>query len=763
MRFLSTSMVLVIALCLPSYADKASSEFKRGAQAEEHNDYDTAFEAYKQAYSLKPKDAKYLAAYTRMRFAAATDHVHKGQLLRDAGKLEEALTEFRRAVEIDRVNFLAQQEMQRTADMIRKQARHETATVRPESPLAKMAQEVEGPVELKALSSTPINLRMSANADQIFKIIAKLAGINVIFDPDYKPQHISIELNDVTAREALDMLALQTKTFWEPTSSNTILVAADTQAKRKEIQSNVMTVLYLRNVSSPTELQEAASTLRGILDLNRVQVIPTQNAMVLRGTTDQLVLAEKLLSNIDKAKPEVVIDIAVMQVSRDRVRNMGISPPTSASIVMQNNATGSGSSGSGSGGSTFTINQLGNITANNFLVSIPGASLTLLMSDSNTKLLQNPEIRALDNEKASLKIGDRVPVATGSFAPGIGGGSISPLVNTQFQYLDVGVNIDITPHIHSEDEVTLKMTLEISSVTGAQNIGGISQPVIGQRRIDHETRLRDGEVNLVGGILEDSETQSLSGYPWLTKVPILKYLFGQEEKDRRENEIVFAITPHIIRAQDLTEENLRIVDVGTGNSVLLRHHDQKKVETSNLPVASSPRTSPAPAAPARVTPPVPAPAAPVQNTTSHVTSPAVPPSPPPAVPLEATAPQGTPPQAAAPPPSSVAAAVRPSAPVAQAPVARQPTPLPAPAPPAPVSATAVPPAVSAASVVTQAKAVTKETSSVATASSAKSSEQAKAQSKPRRGTASKQARVDPCPYGQHVIDWQNDRVICEFD
>ena len=159
------------------------------------------------------------------------------------------------------------------------------------------------------------------------------------------------------------------------------------------------------------------------------------------------------------------------------------------------------------------------------------------MSDNNTKVLQNPQIRVLDQQKASLKIGDRIPIATGSFQAGAGvsGGGISPLVNTQFQYLDVGVNIDITPQIHSNREVTLKMVLEVSAVTGTSNIGGINQPTIGQRRIEHESRLEDGEINLVGGILQDTETQSLSGYPWLTKIPLLKYLFGQENKERHES------------------------------------------------------------------------------------------------------------------------------------------------------------------------------------------------------------------------------------
>lgn len=572
------ALVVVLAVALPGYADKAKSAFKRGVQAEEQSDHDAAYEAYKQAYDLKPRNAQYMAAYTRLRFYAGTEHVRAGQVLRDSGKLEEALAEFERAVEIDRSSFIAQQEVRRTAGMIRRQARHEEPVdTTPQSPLAKMAEAAEGPIELQPFSNIPINLRLSADADAVYQIIGKLAGVNVLVDPDFKPPHIRVELNDVTAREALDMVALQSKTFWQAASANTILVAADTPGKRKDLQGNVMKTFYLRNISTPAELSDAANTLKGILDISRVQLNPTQNAITLRGTTDQMVLAEKLLSNIDKPKAEVVIDIAVMQVSRDRVRNLGTSPPTGASIVMTPGQSGSG------GGNQLTLNSLGRLNATNFLVNIPGASLTFLMSDSNTRIIQNPQIRALDNEKATLKIGDRVPIATGSFQPGSGGGGINPLVNTQFQYLDVGVNIDIVPHIHSEREVTLKMVLEISSVTGVQNIGGISQPVIGQRRIEHETRLVDGDVNLVGGILEESETQSLSGYPWIAKIPILKYLFGQEDKQRRENEIVFAITPHIVRAQNLTEQDLRLVDVGTGSSVGIRHRDSARTDSAPSP------------------------------------------------------------------------------------------------------------------------------------------------------------------------------------
>lgn len=582
---------LVVASCLPGYADKASSAYKRGVKAEAHNDYDAAFEAFKQAHQAKPKDSKYSQAYLRSRFYAANEHIRSGQLRRDGGRLDEALAEFQRAVEIDGSNFLAQQEVRRTSDLIRKQSLREETRAALQSPLAKSAEEVDGPIELRAMPTALTNLRMTETADKIYKVLGKLAGVNVLFDQDYKPQKVSVELNDVTARDALNMLALQTKTFWQAVSPNTIFVASDSTGKRKDLQDNVMKTFYLKNVSTPAELQEAAATVKGMLDVNRAQLVPTQNAIILRGTQDQMILAEKLFSDIDKPKAEVVIDIAVMQVSRDRLRTLGTNVPTSASIsLVPGGNSGSGSSGSSGSGGGFTLNSLlRSLTADNFSVSIPGASVTFLASDSNSKIIQNPEIRVLDNEKASLKIGDRVPISTGSFTSGLSGG-----VNTQFQYLDVGVNIDITPHVHADGEVTLKMSLEISSVTGTQNIGGINQPIIGQRRIEHNARLKDGEVNLIGGILEDSETGSLAGYPWISKMPILKYLFGQETKDRTENEIVFSITPHIIRAQELNDQNLRLVDVGTGNNVEVRHRNPATAEANNAPpdAVSSPAPPP---------------------------------------------------------------------------------------------------------------------------------------------------------------------------
>lgn len=556
-------MALLAVLSLPAYADRGSDAFKKGAKAQREENLDAAYSYYKQAYTLTPTNPKYFSAYTRMRFSAASQHVHNGQLLRNTGSLAQALIEFQRAAEIDNTNLMGQQELRRTADLIRRQEIEKLAP-KVVTPVTK-AEEFEKSPELRPLSTAAITLKLTANADVAYRTICKLAGLNVLIDPDLRPQKMTVDLTDVTLHEALDMVRLQSKTYWHPVSANTIFVTQDSPAKRKELEQNVMRTFYLRNLSTPAELTEAANVVRQILDVNRVQLLQGQDALIVRGTPDQMVLAERLLAGIDKPKSEVIIDIAVMEVSRDRLRNIGTSVPTSFSMGYLPGTSGaSTSSGSSGNNGAYTVH------IGSFAVSIPGGAFTALATDSNTKILQSPQIRALNDEKATLRIGDRVPIATGSFQPGIvGGGGVSPLVSTQFQYLDVGVNIDITPHIH-EHEVTLKMALEISSVTGENDIGGITQPVIGQRRIEHETRLQDGEVNLVGGIIEDTEALSLSGYPWISKIPLLKYLFAQDNNHRTQSEIVFAITPHIVRSQEVTEDNLASIEVGTGSSIELR-------------------------------------------------------------------------------------------------------------------------------------------------------------------------------------------------
>jgi len=343
MRGLACTAALAAAFltALPAAADSAKSLYNQGKKAEARQDYEAAYDAFKQAYDKKPTDLKYRIAYQRTRFLSAASMVHRAQLARDAGKLEEALGLFERAAQVDPSSFIAQQETQRTRAMI-EAASHPAPAPAPPPEAGSLRQRIEnaeGPVELAPLSDQPITLKMTDDSKVLYETIGKVAGINVLFDPDYTPRRLRLELNGVTLRQALDILALESRTFWRPVTPNTIFVAADTKPKRTELEQNVVKTFYLANISTPTELQDMVNTMRTILDLAKIQQLASQNAIVVRGTPDQVALAEKLIGDIDKAKPEVIVEVAVMQVRRDRMRDLGIRPPTSASIQLQGATT----------------------------------------------------------------------------------------------------------------------------------------------------------------------------------------------------------------------------------------------------------------------------------------------------------------------------------------------------------------------------------------------------------------------------------------
>jgi general secretion pathway protein D len=579
----TTSILLIIlAIGVPlAAADKAKALYKSGRDAEARQNYEQAYQDYKQAYDLKPTNLEYRTSFERLRFLAGASHVHRGQLLREAGQLDAASAEFQKAVEIDPSSSIAKQELQQTQQMIDAAKSGPKAAAPAPSFLEKRIQEAGGPVELAPISAVPINLKITEDSKVIYETVGKLAGINVLFDPDYTSRRIKIELNNVSLEEALQIVAVETKTFWRPVTPNTIFVAADNPAKRKDLDQVVIKTFYLSNLSQPQEMQDVTNTLRQILEIQRVQALPSEGAIVVRGTPDQMALAQKIVNDLDKSKSEVMVDVAVLQISKDKSRTLGISPPTSVSVQLQPNINTTTTTPTTSAGTVapttsttsptgVNLNTLGNLNATDFQVTIPAATATALFTDSDTRLIQKPQIRAIEGQKASLKIGQRVPVATGSFQPGIGGVGINPLVNTQFQYLDVGVNIDLTPKVHANGDITLKITMEVSEVDGTSNIGGITQPIIGQRKIEHEVRLREGEVNLLGGMMEDQQTKSLTGFPLLSQIPILRYLFGQTSTDHSETETVFALIPHIVRRENITDLNQEALDAGTGSAIFLR-------------------------------------------------------------------------------------------------------------------------------------------------------------------------------------------------
>ena len=603
---------------------KGNQDYSDGRKAESLQDYDTALVSYDRALRNEPNNAEYRLRATQMRLEAGQFHVEQGEKALNKGDLQLALTEFQKAAAIDPSNSAADQEIKRTMGLLNAQ----TAAAAPKA-VDTGASEDEGllaaPPRLKPVSCEPVNLKMTNDSRVVFDTLAKLCGLSVIFDADFTSRRISSELPNVTLEQALDTTALQSKAFWKPVTSSVILVAPDNPQKRRDVEDEVVQTFYLSNTVTPQELTETVTSLRQLLDLRRVTPVNSQNAIVIRDTPDKIALAYKIIRDIDKAKPEVLVHVQVLSASVDRLRDLGILPGQTvvatftprASVQPGSSSSSSSSSSTSSTSSTqITLDNLRNLSGQDYSFTLPGATANAILTDNKTKIIQDPEIRVTDGEKATLTIGDRVPIATGSFQAGVGvgvgggAGVVNPLVNTQFTYQDVGVKIDVTPRVHPNGDVSMKLTVEVSALAGTSNIGGINQPIISTRKTEQDIRLKDGEANVLGGLIERTESKNLNGVPGLAQVPLLKYLFSDNSNEVKEDEVLIVMTPHIIRLPAITAENLRTLAAGTDTNARVYHDESQGTAAAPAPTApaapttqANPQPGAAPAAQLHFDPP----------------------------------------------------------------------------------------------------------------------------------------------------------------
>lgn len=570
--------VLVLMGSLPAGAGnrKGDKFLAEGKRAEARGDYDTALDYYERALALDPSDAAYLLHVRRTRFAAAQRHVDLGQQLRREGKLEEALGQFRKAFIIDPSSTIAEQELRRTNQMIEREKKHkvkpgETAAEEErgltEADLARResqrrsARMLEMP-ELKPAARRISGLKIVNQTPRVmYETIGKLAGINVLFDPDFQQEsrRYSLDLNNLTLDEALNYVSLVTKTYYKPLSRNAIFVTQDNATKRRDYEEHVTRVFYLQNVYNNQELSEVMTAMRTVTDLRKVFPVNHQYAIAVRGTADQLALAEKVLLDLDRSKPEVVVDVVVMEANRTRTRDLALTPLSGGKPGLGSpvSFTGGGASGA------VPLNRVQDLGSGDWSVVVPSFLVQALLSDRQTRVLTSPQVRAVDGQKATLRLGDRYPYATGSFTPGlgVGGGGFSPLVQTQFQFADVGVNIDVTPRIHGED-ISLQVELEISNIRERIDVGGLSQPVIGQRRVAHLIRAREGEVTLIGGLMQANVSRTRTGVPGLMNIPVLGRLFSSENLENANSDLLVALVPRVVRTPEISADSLRGVASG---------------------------------------------------------------------------------------------------------------------------------------------------------------------------------------------------------
>ena len=556
----------------------ANVAYREGRNAELRKDWDSALVNYQKALQSAPANSLYLLHEKQARSQASIFHLENGRRLKREGRLEEAAGEFQKAVGIDPSNQAATTEL---SQVLAKQAEGKRARESAIEQALKSRRESSLPaaIQLRALPPEALaHFRINADSRRVFETLGKLAGLNVVFSADFRPTPLSIDLADVKLADALRIVAQQTKTFWKVETSNTILVIPDNPNNRRDYEDEVLKTIYLSNPLAAADRTAITTALKQVLGLQRITDNPNSNAIIIRDTPAKVAAAEDMVRDLDCGRAEILIEVQIVEADSDRIRDLGLTPATiSSSGTITPGLQGAvafspTTSSSSSSSSTSTTVQLGSgLSFRDYAAVLPSAYATAVLNDSKTHILQSPQVRVTDGQIAKLKIGSRVPYATGSFLPSLTStsstSSSSLLASTQFQYQDVGVNLEITPHLLATGEVALHAKIEISSLGSDVTVGGVSEPTFGQRVIEHDIRLREGEVNLLGGLLQSTTTNTAEGVPGLGKLPLLHYLFSEDHKEVSDVEVLVMLTPEVIRLPDRPgEKNDASLVPGEGSS-----------------------------------------------------------------------------------------------------------------------------------------------------------------------------------------------------
>jgi general secretion pathway protein D len=532
-----------------SCASGSGGSVRVARNAEMQQNYDIAVAEYTKLLRADPNSRDARQGLERAKLRASQDHFASARRLSATGKLEEALVEFRLAAELNPGDADIEHELQETRTQLRsKVAVREDGKTRLESLIAQSLAAPMPGADLPSDAKLPDSVIFrDASARDVYAAIGKFTNLSVMFDPTFRDQPVSIDLRGQSLDEALNGLSLTTRNFWRVTAPRTITVVPDTAAKRREYEEEIVRTFYLSNA----DLKETIDMLRIVVDARRISAITATNAITIKDTAERITAAGKIITAIDKARPEVIIDVELLEVNRTHLHEYGlqIASPGSAGI---NGAADINRAG-------LSLKDLSNLTsADVLLTGLPSLYYRLLKNDSATRILANPQLRTSEGIPAQARFGERVPVPVTTFAP-IAAGGVQTQPITSFNYEPIGVNIDITPRMHHDDAVTLALKIDLSSISG-KGFGDL--PTFGSRQINTVIRLKDGETNMLAGLIRDEERTSLAGIPGLSDLPVIGRLFAYNHKETQETDIILTLTPRIVRVLNLSAEDLQAFRMG---------------------------------------------------------------------------------------------------------------------------------------------------------------------------------------------------------
>jgi general secretion pathway protein D len=593
-RMIQLGAVVVLALVVAGCA--ASKAFDHGNAAMKSGDLDQAVEFYKTATNSSPDNPNYKIALQRAQLAASRAHFDKAKEFEEKDQLEAARGEYQIASEYDPSNRQAAAKVTQLDQTIRQRIE----ASRPRPLIEQLRERARAaPVEplLNPASREPLKVDMNnANIRDILNFIANLSGINVVFDPQVPPTATTVHLDGVTLEQALQQIMQVNGLAYKVLGERTVLVFQDTAPKHAQYDEQVVQTFYVSH-ADVTELTQLLSSLIRLPSLAvqpAIQFNKSANTITVRGTAPVVQIMQRIIEQNDKARAEVMFDVEILEVNRTKAKQYGLnlsqyavgigfSPEVNpvGNSVVTTPVTGPGTTPgtpTNTGGSTapdalrspppFNLNTISKgINTSDFYLAVPTAVVRFLESDNNTKLVAKPQLRGAEGTKLTLNLGDEIPIVSTSYTPiATGGVGVNPL--NSFQLKPVGINMDITPvRVTLEGDILLDMTLESSSQRGDVNVAGTNYPSFGSRKVTTRLRLRDGESNLLAGLLRDDERKLLNGFPGAIHVPVLKQLFSNNDEQISQTDIVMLLTPHVIRAPEITESDLRPIFIGSQGSL----------------------------------------------------------------------------------------------------------------------------------------------------------------------------------------------------
>jgi general secretion pathway protein D len=564
--------------------------WQKGRTAEVTKDWDRAVQEYSKALEIDPDNTRYIIALQRAKREASRIHFEKGKSLRAAGLalngngtsaeqhrlMQLAGTELELTVKLDPTNQFAAVELGKVVQYLNEMARaNEGESIDDRKRRAKANVTKAQPPQLNPASEEPISLSFPRETPvkDIYRALGNAFGINILFDQAVKDDRISIELRDVTAQAALERVMQAANHFYKVLDERSIIVVPDNPQARRDYEDLVIRTFYLSN----GDAEQVTNVVRTMIEARNVFPLKALNAITIRDTADKVRIAEKIIEANDKARAEVVVTVELLELNLTKLRDVGFAISAGADVPITPTTGAVNEDGVPipfTGGTLGEIaDMIGSADAlrNNLTFTIPTATYSLIKTLGNSELLANPELRISEGEKATLHIGNRIPVPVSTFTTVNTGGQNPYQPSVSFQYQDVGIKVSMEPRVHHNREVTLKLTVEVSGTGEPVEVPGfLPQPTFSTRTIESTIRLKDGETNFLAGLIREDKTDSSAKTPFLGDIPFLGRLFTQTREERRRTDLVLTMTPHIVRIPDITEDDLAPMWVGTTNNLTFR-------------------------------------------------------------------------------------------------------------------------------------------------------------------------------------------------